>query len=62
MLVKDLEIQNAIKELSCAENHFDWCDPEYIDTATFQLSAAKAKLSALIRNRKDSQDIRKVAV
>ena len=48
----DFEIKKAVEELHAAENHFDWAEPEYIDAAAYKLSAAKAKLNALIKNKK----------
>lgn len=50
----DSEVANAVKDVEIARNHLDWCDKEYIDTASFQLSAAMAKLNAIIRAKKSS--------
>lgn len=52
MYVIDSEIKKAVEELHTAENHFNWAEPEYIDAAAYKVSAAKAKLNALIKNKK----------
>lgn len=50
----DEEVSAAVRDVEIARNHLDWCEKEYIDTATFQLSTAMAKLSAILRAKKAS--------
>lgn len=37
---------SPVRELEIAENHFNFCDPEYIPAAIFELNAAERKMSA----------------
>ena len=39
----------AIHELEVARNHFDHCDPEFVDAAIFELNAAECRLIAMRR-------------
>lgn len=39
----------AIHELEVARNHFDHCDPEYVDAAIFELNAAECRVDAARR-------------
>ena len=40
---------SPVRELEIAENHFNFCDPEYIPAAIFELNAAEHKISAFQR-------------
>jgi hypothetical protein len=39
----------AIHELEIARNHFENCDPEFVDAAIFELNAAECRLIAMRR-------------
>ena len=39
----------AIHELEIARNHFDHCNPEFVDAAIFELNAAERRLIAMRR-------------
>ena len=39
----------AIHELEVARNHFDHCDPEFVDAAIFELNAAESRVDAVRR-------------
>lgn len=39
----------AIRELEVARNHFDHCDPEFVDAAIFELNAAECRVDAVRR-------------
>lgn len=39
----------TIHELEVARNHFDHCDPEFVDAAIFELNAAESRLDAARR-------------
>lgn len=39
----------AIHELEVARNHFDHCDPEFVDAAIFELNAAECRVDAARR-------------
>lgn len=39
----------AIHELEVARNHFDHCDPEFVDAAIFELNAAECRVDAVRR-------------
>ena len=43
------KFHNPIRELEIAENHFNFCDPEYIPAAIFEMNAAEYKMSAFQR-------------
>lgn len=38
---------NPLRELEIAENHFNFCDPEYTSAAIFELNAAESRLNIL---------------
>ncbi len=42
-------LREAIHELEVAQNHFDHCDPEFVDAAIFELNAAECRLIAMRR-------------
>ena len=37
---------SPIREMEIAENHFNFCDPEYIPAAIFEMNAAECKMRA----------------
>lgn len=39
----------AIHELEVARNHFDHCDPEFVEAAIFELNAAESRVERLTR-------------
>lgn len=45
-------IKNAIRDVEVARNHFNHCDKNYIDASIHQLTAAEAKLNALLIEEK----------
>ena len=42
-------LREAIRELEVARNHFDHCDPEFVDGAIFELNAAECRVDAVRR-------------
>lgn len=42
-------LREAIRELEVARNHFDHCDPEFVDAAIFELNAAECRVDAVRR-------------
>lgn len=48
----DVELEEAKLNLEIAYNQFNHCDPEFIDFCILQIEAAKAKLSAVLKNIK----------
>lgn len=42
-------LREAIRELEVAWNHFDHCDPEFVDAAIFELNAAECRVDAVRR-------------
>ena len=42
-------IREAMRELEVARNHFEHCDPEFVDTAIFELNAAECRVDAVRR-------------
>lgn len=48
----EIELEEAKINLEVAYNHFDHCDPEFTDYCILQIEAAKAKLSAILKNMK----------
>jgi len=49
----NFEINEAIKELEIAENHFNNADPQFIESALLRLASAQEKLNALFKMRKN---------
>lgn len=39
-------LKDAMRELEVARNHFENCDPEFVDAAIFELCAAENKIRA----------------
>jgi len=48
----EIELEEAKINLEVAYNHFNHCDPEFTDYCILQIEAAKAKLSAILKNMK----------
>lgn len=46
------EYQTALQELEQAEQNFQYADLAYIDTATYQLNAAQAKVDLILKEMK----------
>lgn len=42
-------LREAVRELEVARNHFDHCDPEFVDAAIFELNAAECRVDAVRR-------------
>lgn len=42
-------LRKSMTELEIARNHFNNCDPEYMDAAIFELNAAECRLDAVRR-------------
>ena len=39
----------ALRDLEVARNHFEHCDPEFVDAAIFELNAAECRVDAVRR-------------
>ena len=39
----------ALRDLEVARNHFENCDPEFVDAAIFELNAAECRVDAIRR-------------
>lgn len=39
----------ALRDLEVARNHFENCDPEFVDAAIFELNAAECRVDAVRR-------------
>lgn len=39
----------ALRDLEVARNHFENCDPEFVDAAIFELNAAECRVDAARR-------------
>ena len=42
-------LREALQALEVARNHFEHCDPEFVDAAIFELNAAECRLIAMRR-------------
>ena len=42
-------LREALRDLEVARNHFDHCDPEFVDAAIFELNAAECRVDAARR-------------
>lgn len=42
-------LREALRDLEVARNHFENCDPEFVDAAIFELNAAECRLIAMRR-------------
>ena len=42
-------LKDAIHDLEIARNHFENCDPEFVDAAIFELNAAECRVDAVRR-------------
>ena len=42
-------MREALQALEVARNHFENCDPEFVDAAIFELNAAECRLIAMRR-------------
>lgn len=42
-------LREALRDLEVARNHFDHCDPEFVDAAIFELNAAECRVDAMRR-------------
>lgn len=42
-------LRDAMRELEVARNHFENCDPEFVDAAIFELNAAECRVDAARR-------------
>ena len=39
----------TLRDLEVARNHFEHCDPEFVDAAIFELNAAECRVDAVRR-------------
>lgn len=44
-----ITLRKSMTELEIARNHFNNCEPEYMDAAIFELNAAECRLDAVRR-------------
>lgn len=42
-------LREALHDLEVARNHFENCDPEFVDAAIFELNAAECRVDAARR-------------
>ena len=42
-------LREALRDLVVARNHFEHCDPEFVDAAIFELNAAECRVDAVRR-------------
>lgn len=42
-------LREALQALEVARNHFENCDPEFVDVAIFELNAAECRVDAVRR-------------
>lgn len=42
-------LREALQALEVARNHFENCDPEFVDAAIFELNAAECRVDAMRR-------------
>lgn len=42
-------LREALQALEVARNHFENCDPEFVDAAIFELNAAECRVGAVRR-------------
>lgn len=42
-------LREALQDLEVARNHFENCDPEFVDAAIFELNAAECRVDAARR-------------
>lgn len=42
-------LREALQSLEVARNHFENCDPEFVDAAIFELNAAECRVDAVRR-------------
>lgn len=42
-------LREALRDLEVARNHFENCDPEFVDAAIFELNAAECRVDAVRR-------------
>lgn len=42
-------LREALQALEVARNHFEHCDPEFVDAAIFELNAAECRVDAVRR-------------
>lgn len=42
-------LKDAMRDLEVARNHFEHCDPEFVDAAIFELNAAECRVDAVRR-------------
>lgn len=42
-------LREALLALDVARNHFEHCDPEFVDAAIFELNAAECRVDAVRR-------------
>lgn len=42
-------LREALRDLEVARNHFENCDPEFVDAAIFELCSAESKVDAVRR-------------
>lgn len=42
-------LQEALRDLEVARNHFENCDPEFVAAAIFELNAAECRVDAVRR-------------
>lgn len=42
-------LREALQALEVARNHFENCDPEFVDAAIFELNAAECRVDAVRR-------------
>ena len=42
-------LREALQSLEVARNHFEHCDPEFVDAAIFELNAAECRVDAVRR-------------
>ena len=42
-------LREALRDLEVARNHFENCDPEFVDAAIFELNAAECRVDAARR-------------
>lgn len=42
-------LREALQALEVARNHFEHCDPEFVEAAIFELNAAESRVERLTR-------------
>ena len=55
-MVRDEEFRQAVRELHNAYQDFDNADPDYIEVANARITAARLKVDALLRSRKNRRE------